>query len=137
MLVAFFFKNQRGVSTPRLAVIASGLAFASLIGVRVLEAPLASRNQVAIAAENQTDLERLARAVPAAKARISGSPAPAARQSNFTATANSGKPRCSPPAMAACAQSAWSPPPGAADAAQYLCIDRINPDGGLSIIDLT
>jgi hypothetical protein len=91
MLVAFFFKNQRGVSTPRLAVIASGLALASLIGVRVLEAPLASRNQVAIAAENQTDLERLARAVPAAKARISDSPAPAARQINFTATANSGK----------------------------------------------
>jgi hypothetical protein len=53
MRVAFFFKNQRGVSTPRLAVIASGLALASLIGVRVLEAPLASRNQVAIAAENR------------------------------------------------------------------------------------
>jgi hypothetical protein len=91
MRFAFFFDNECGASTPQLALIASGLALASLIGVRVLEAPLASRNHVAIAAENQTDLERLARAIPTAKARIAGSPVPTARQIDFTATANSGK----------------------------------------------
>jgi hypothetical protein len=85
-----FFGDRGGVSTPRLALMASGLAIASLIGVRVLEAPLASRTQAPFAAEAQTDLERLARTIPAAKGRVGGSAlAAAAGQIDFTATANS------------------------------------------------
>jgi hypothetical protein len=87
-----FFEDRRGVSTPQIALVASALALVSLVGVRVLEAPRASRSQAAIAAEGQTDLERLARTIPSAKRRIPGPAMPAAGQIDFTATANnSGK----------------------------------------------
>jgi hypothetical protein len=85
---AGFFKNDRGVSTPQLALIASGLVLASLIGVRVLEMPLALRGQTAVAAQTQTDLERLAHTIPPAKGRIPGAALPAAAQIDFIATAN-------------------------------------------------
>jgi len=91
MRVALFY-DERGIGTRQLALIAGGVALASLIGVRILEAPRASRSQAAIAADAQTDLERLARAVPAAKGRIAGSAVPATSQIDFTVTANnSGK----------------------------------------------
>jgi hypothetical protein len=91
MLVGFA-RDRGGVSTPQLALLVSGLAVASLIGVRVLEAPLASRAQASFTAETQTDLERLARTIPTAKGRVGGSAVPAAGQIDFTATANnSGK----------------------------------------------
>lgn len=87
-----FVGDRRGVSTPQLAFVAAGLALASLVGVRILEAPLALRSQAAAAAETQTDLERLARAVPPAKGRIAGGAVASASQIDFTATANnSGK----------------------------------------------
>jgi hypothetical protein len=99
MRVAFFFNNECGVSTPQLALIASGLALASLVGVRVLQAPLAVRSQAVIAAESQTDLERLARSLPPARGRIAGLAAPAATgQIDFTATANSSTKRTLQPA---------------------------------------
>ena len=83
------FNDERGVSTRQLVLIAGGVALASLISVRLLETPLASRSQPAFAAEAQTDLERLARGVPAARSRVAGSAVPAASQIDFTATANS------------------------------------------------
>jgi hypothetical protein len=85
---AGIFNNERGVSTPQLALIASGLALASLIGVRVVEGPLALRSQTAVAAETQTDLERVARNIPPAKGRIPGATQPAAARIDFIATAN-------------------------------------------------
>jgi hypothetical protein len=95
---AGFFKDERGVSTPRLALIASGLALASLIGVKVLEAPRALQSQAAIAAETQTDLERLARTIPPAKGRIPGTAVPVAGQIDYTATANNSGKRTLQPA---------------------------------------
>jgi hypothetical protein len=88
---AGFVNDERGVSTPQVALMASALAIASLIGVRVLEAPPVARSQASLALDNQTDLERLARTVPPAKGRIPGSIVPVAGQIDFTATANSGK----------------------------------------------
>ena len=85
-----FVRDRRGASTPQLAFIAAGLALASLIGVRILEAPLALRSQAATAAETQTDLERLARTIPSAKGRIAGAAVASASQIDFTATANNG-----------------------------------------------
>jgi hypothetical protein len=86
------FQDRRGVSTPQVALIAGGLAIASLIGVRVLEAPLAPKRQAARASESATDLERLARTIPAATARTARSALPPSGQIDFTATANnSGK----------------------------------------------
>jgi hypothetical protein len=87
---AGFGSDERGVSTPRIALFAGGLALASLIGVRVLEAPLARQGHAAAAAaEARTDLEQLARTIPPAKGRIPGAAVPAAGQIDFTATANS------------------------------------------------
>lgn len=82
--------NDHGVSAPRAALIASWLAVASLIGVRALQAPLAPLNQASLAAESQTDLERLARSIPAAQGRSLGGARPSPLgQIDFTATANS------------------------------------------------
>jgi hypothetical protein len=85
-----FLTDERGVSAPQLALVASGLALASLIGVRVLEAPLAHSHAVSLSAETQTDLERLARSIPAGQGRSTGAirPSPLG-QIDFTATANS------------------------------------------------
>jgi hypothetical protein len=93
-----FFRDGCGVSTPQIALVASGLAIASLIAVRGLEAPLAPRSQAATASESQTDLERLARTIPPAKARIPGSSVPVAGQIDFTATANNSGRRTLQPA---------------------------------------
>jgi hypothetical protein len=85
-----FFTNERGVSAARAALIASALAIASLIGVRVLQAPLAPLNSAPLAAESQTDLERLARSIPPAQGRSLGGARPSPLgQIDFTATANS------------------------------------------------
>jgi hypothetical protein len=85
-------RDRSGLSTPQLALFASGLAIASLIGVRVLEAPLPSGAQASFSAETQTDLEGLARTIPVARGRIPGSAVRPAAQIDFTATANnSGK----------------------------------------------
>jgi hypothetical protein len=93
-----FFGDRGGVSTPQLALVASGLAIASLIGVRVLEAPPPGRAQASFTAETQTDLERLARTIPAAKGRVGGAALPAAGQIDFTATANNSGKRSLQPA---------------------------------------
>ena len=83
--------DRTGVSTPRIALIAGGLALASVICVKML-APLAASSQVSLALENPTDLERLARAVPAPKGRTGVTGATTAGEIDFTATANnSGK----------------------------------------------
>jgi hypothetical protein len=84
-----FFADERGVSTPQIAFIAGGLAIACLIGVRVLEGPLAASNQPSVTVESQTDLERLARTIPAARGRTGAAGALASGQIDFTATANS------------------------------------------------
>lgn len=84
-----FLADGSGVSTRQTALIAAGLALASLIGVRVLEAPLAASNQPSLGVESQTDLERLARTIPAPRARAGAGGALASRQVDFTATANS------------------------------------------------
>jgi hypothetical protein len=84
-----FLADERGVSTPQIAFIAGGLAIASLIGVRVLEAPLAASNQPSVSVEGQTDLERLARMIPAPRGRTGAAGALASGQIDFTATANS------------------------------------------------
>jgi hypothetical protein len=85
-----FLMDERGVSAPRAALIASALAIASLIGVRALQAPLAPMNQTSLAAESQTDLERLARSIPPAQGRGTGAARPSPLgQIDFTATANS------------------------------------------------
>lgn len=87
-----FFADRSGVSTPRIALIAAGLVLASLTGVKVLEGPRTGSSQVSLATESPTDLERLARAIPAAKARAGAAGALASGQIDFTSTANaSGK----------------------------------------------
>ena len=84
------FMDERGVSAPQLALVASGLALASLIGVRVLEAPLAHSHAVSFVSESGTDLERLARSIPAGQGRSTGAARPSPLgQIDFTATANS------------------------------------------------
>jgi hypothetical protein len=84
------FMDERGVSAPQLALLASGLALASLIGVRVLEAPLAHSHAVSLVLETQTDLERLARSIPAGQGHSTGAARPSLLgQIDFTATANS------------------------------------------------
>jgi hypothetical protein len=83
------FADERGVSTPQIAFIAGGLAIASLIAVRVLEAPLAAPNQPFVTVQSQTDLERLVRTIPAARGRTGAAGALASGQVDFTATANS------------------------------------------------
>ncbi|MEA2834445.1 MAG: hypothetical protein QOG66_2647 [Methylobacteriaceae bacterium] len=82
------FADERGVSTPQIAFIAGGLAIASLIAVRVLEAPLAAPNQPFVTVQSQTDLERLVRTIPAARGRTGAAGALASGQVDFTATAN-------------------------------------------------
>ena len=82
------FLNASGMSTPQIAAIAGGLALALLVGVKVLEAPLASSKQPALAAETVTDLERLARSIPAGTARAGAASALAAGEIDFTSTAN-------------------------------------------------
>jgi hypothetical protein len=85
-----FLTDERGVSIPRIAFIAGGLAIASLIGVRALQAPLAPLNSSPLSAETQTDLERLARSIPPAQGRGTGAARPSPLgQIDFTATANS------------------------------------------------
>ncbi|MBV9394861.1 MAG: hypothetical protein JOZ84_10660 [Methylobacteriaceae bacterium] len=80
------------MSTPRIALIAGGLVLASLTGVKLLEGLRAASSQVSFATESPTDLERLARAIPAATARAGAAGAPASGQIDFTSTANaSGK----------------------------------------------
>jgi hypothetical protein len=83
-----FLADLGGVSTRQTALIAGGLALASLVGVRVLEAPLAAANQPSLGVESQTDLERLARTIPAPKGRAGVGAALASGQLDFTATAN-------------------------------------------------
>jgi hypothetical protein len=83
-----FFADGSGVSTPRIALIAGALVLASLAGVKVLEGPRAASSQVSLATESPTDLERLARAIPAAKARAGAVGALATGQIDFTSTAN-------------------------------------------------
>jgi hypothetical protein len=82
--------DERGVSPARIALIAGGLAIASLAGVRILESSAQLRAPAAMAMETQTDLERLARTIPAGKNRAPASAIPAAAQIDFTATANNG-----------------------------------------------
>ena len=84
-----FLVNASGMSTPQIAAIAGGLAFASLIDVKVLDAPRASFKQPAIAAETVTDLERLARTIPAGMPRAGAAGGLAAGPIDFTSTANS------------------------------------------------
>ncbi|MEA2856878.1 MAG: hypothetical protein QOH98_1199 [Methylobacteriaceae bacterium] len=85
-----FLTDERGVSIPRIAFIAGGLAIASLIGVRLLEAPLAPLSHASLGMESQTDLERLARSIPPAQGRSTGTVRPSPfGQIDFTATANS------------------------------------------------
>jgi hypothetical protein len=87
-----FFTDRSGVSTARIAVVAGGLVLASLAGVKLLQAPFAASSQVSLATESPTDLERVARAVPAAKGRAGVAGALATGQIDFTSTANaSGK----------------------------------------------
>jgi hypothetical protein len=69
--------------------VTGGLAFVSLIGVRVLEAPLAGLNRPSLAIESQTDLERPARTVPAGKVRTGAGGTLPLGQIDFTSTANS------------------------------------------------
>ena len=85
-----FLTDERGVSIPRIALIAGGLAIASLLGVRLLEAPLAPLSHASLGMESQTDLERLARSIPPAQGRSTGTVRPSPfGQIDFTATANS------------------------------------------------
>jgi hypothetical protein len=83
-----FFADGSGVSTPRIALIAGALVLAYVAGVKVLEGPGAASSQVSLATESPTDLERLARAIPAAKARAGAVGALATGQIDFTSTAN-------------------------------------------------
>ena len=90
MRIGIFMDERGGVSAPQLALVASGLALASLIGVRVLEAPLAHSHAVSFVSESPTDLERLARSIPAGQGRSTGAARPSPLgQIDFTATANS------------------------------------------------
>ncbi|MBV8848426.1 MAG: hypothetical protein JOZ16_02445 [Methylobacteriaceae bacterium] len=69
MMRGSFFADRSGVATRQMALVAGGLALASLIGIRVLETPLTASKQPLLAIEGQTDLERLARTIPAASGR--------------------------------------------------------------------
>ncbi|MBV9065444.1 MAG: hypothetical protein JO004_06715 [Methylobacteriaceae bacterium] len=83
-----FLGDPSGLSTPQIAMIAGGLALASLVGVKVLDAPSALSRQPAVAAETVTDLERLARTIPAGSARAGAAGPLASGQIDFTSTAN-------------------------------------------------
>lgn len=82
------FQDRSGASTPQIALVAGGLVIGSLIGVQLLDRPLAPTNPGAFAAQSATDLERLARTIPAATSRTARAALPSSGQIDFTATAN-------------------------------------------------